>query len=179
MKRLIPVLILLFFFGSCTDDTPKGVIPKEKMIRVLTDIHLIDGYSSAVMPDSAAKVIPVLYQSVYARYQIDSAQFSKSLNYYSDRPEELEKMYDQVSKNLENLQKTEQKRADDLLKMQQQKLQDSLHLDSLKRNLIKPEADSAKPWKDTTAKSLKEVFRRKLRMFNLKRINATRVKKGK
>ncbi|HEY5326215.1 MAG TPA: DUF4296 domain-containing protein, partial [Mucilaginibacter sp.] len=69
-------------------------------------------YSLPQSPDSLYKYGLNRYLSVFKKYHTDSAQFKKSLKYYTTQPDELEAMYDQVLANLK--QKT-----DSLNKLQQ------------------------------------------------------------
>jgi hypothetical protein len=84
------------------------------MISLLTEVHIVDGsmYSLSQNPDSLYKYGLNRYLSVFKKYHTDSAQFKKSLKYYTTQPDELEAMYDQVLANLK--QKT-----DSLNKLQQ------------------------------------------------------------
>jgi hypothetical protein len=133
MKHLIPVFLILFFFLACKERTPKGIIQKDKMVNVIMDIHLVDGYANSMITDSARIKTPALYQSVYKKYQTDSVQVNKSLEYYSKNPAQLTEMYNRVVKKLENLQKAEQKKINDKSKKEQKARQDSLRRDSLKK----------------------------------------------
>ncbi len=126
MKRLIPVLFPLFFFLGCSEKTPEGILSKEKMANVLTDIHLVDGYASTMATDSAQIKTPVLYQSVYKKYQTNAAQFKKSMAYYSNYPEKMQEIYTQVTRTLKKLQKAEQKRLDEKAKKEKKSQQDSI-----------------------------------------------------
>lgn len=132
MKRLIPVLILLFFL-SCSEKVPEGILPKDRMIGLLTDIHLIDGYSMTLMPDSGALKLPVLYRSAFKKYDTDSVQFRKSMEYYAHHPEELDSMYKAVNQKLKRMEEEENKRLDNEMKKREKAVRDSLKQDSIKK----------------------------------------------
>lgn len=101
MKRLKPWVLSVIFFLSCTKTTPENIIPEEKMIRVLTDVHIADGNTPAFSdPDSVKQRMSAYLKAVYQKHKIDSAKFRRSLQYYSRRPELLQEMYGQVEKNL-------------------------------------------------------------------------------
>ena len=126
MKRLIPVLLLSFFFLQCSDGIPEGVLPEEKMVDLLTEIHLVDGYANTLHSDSVLVKTPSLYKSVFKKYQADTAQLKHSLEYYAKKPDQIKEIYAKVTKKLENLQKAEQKRQDDKRKKIEKARQDSI-----------------------------------------------------
>lgn len=69
------------------------------MVSLLTDLHIIDGSMYNVVsqnPDTLYKYGTGKYLALFKRYHVDSAQFRRSLNYYADKPVELEKIYDLV-----------------------------------------------------------------------------------
>lgn len=132
MKHLIPALILLFFI-SCSEKLPKGILAKDKMVNLLTDIHLIDGYGMTMMPDSNAVKIPQLYQSVFKKYDTDSVQFRKSMEYYAQQPVELDSMYNAVTRRLERMEEEENKRLEEEAEKREKAVRDSLRQDSIKK----------------------------------------------
>jgi len=104
-----------FFLSACKGGkASEEVINHNQMISLLTEVHIVDGsmYSLSQNPDSLYKYGLNRYLSVFKKYHTDSAQFKKSLKYYTTQPDELEAMYDQVLANLK--QKT-----DSLNKLQQ------------------------------------------------------------
>ena len=109
MKRLLTLFSGLIFLVSCAGkETPAGLLGREKMIAVLTDVHLVEAHSGTVMDaDSMKQVLADYMNVVYKKHQTDSVQFRKSLKYYSSRPKELNGMYDQVIRNLESQQKSQ------------------------------------------------------------------------
>ncbi|NEU07954.1 DUF4296 domain-containing protein [Flavihumibacter sp. R14] len=108
MKRLIPGFFVLIFVAACArNDVPQGIIESDKMISVLTDVHLVDSYVSSAAYDSTTRPIKMYYKVVYQKYKIDSVTFQKSLRYYSRQPEVLDTMYYQVLKTLERMEQWE------------------------------------------------------------------------
>lgn len=115
MQYLAYVLTGLLFMVSCQDHTvPEGIIEQDKMVKLFTDIHLTDGILSTTASDSLLKQQAAnYYNAVYKKYNTDSGQYKKSLRYYSMRPELLDTMYFQVSKNLQRLNDEMEKKAVD------------------------------------------------------------------
>lgn len=83
MQRLILVLSLLFFLGtSCKKSRPSGILKEEDFINLMTEVHILDGYIVSLPVDSARKVIDPLYLEILSKYDLDTASFSKNLDYY-------------------------------------------------------------------------------------------------
>lgn len=105
MTRLILLFFALTFFTSCDfEGTPEGVLPKDKMISVLTDIQVVDAYVTSLPIDSIKKNKIDFYQSVFKKHQTDSLQFAKSLEYYSRDPEKMRLMYEETQTAIDTLQ---------------------------------------------------------------------------
>lgn len=103
MKRLKPCVLLLIFFFSCTT-TPEGIVPKDQMIGVLTDVHLANSLAAYYGNlDTMRQRTSTYLNAVYKKHEIDSAKFNRSLKYYSENPEVLNDIYDQVDKILEKM----------------------------------------------------------------------------
>ena len=144
MRRLLVLFFLFIFSVGCkTGSTPEGIIPEDKMVNVLTDMHLADGYTSSIIDTT---LVITTYKSLYKTYDIDSASFKKSLEFYAKDPIRLKAMYAQVAEKLGKLEKFEQKKEQIKIKKQQQRdkfVQDSIakrekfKKDSLKRDSIK------------------------------------------
>ena len=96
------------------------------MVQALTDMHIIDGYANTFPTDSAAKKTYALYQSVFKKYNTDSINFKRSIDYYTKKPDQLKQIYVQVTSNIDNLQKAEEKRLEDIRKKEEKARQDSL-----------------------------------------------------
>jgi hypothetical protein len=70
------------------------------MTDLMTEVYVADGYLNTVVIDSARKLMPVLYQNIFDRFGIDSAQFAKNVEYYYGNPIETEKLVGNVRKVL-------------------------------------------------------------------------------
>lgn len=113
MKRFFAIIIASISFYACKPGIPKDVIQRDKMEKVLYDIHAVDGYIGTLSkPDSAKKVASSYYKGVYKKFDIDSATYTKSLNYYFNRPDLLNKMYENIGKQFEAERKRNDKRID-------------------------------------------------------------------
>lgn len=124
MKKFAAVLSFIFILASCQDivDTPKpeDLIPEEKMVEVLTDISLLYGartYNKKLMEEMGIRPYDYLLQ----KHEIDSMQFRRSNNYYSENYKQYQRIYDSVKRRLEIMQvrfdsitETEKRRQDSL-----------------------------------------------------------------
>jgi hypothetical protein len=101
MKRLFAIIISCMLLNACKPGIPKEIIQPAKMEKVLFDIHVVDGYISMLpTQDTAKRVAASLYKGVYKKFDIDSAVYNQSLNYYYKHPDLMKKMYDNLSNEL-------------------------------------------------------------------------------
>jgi len=120
MKRLIPgFFILILMVGCSRKQLPEGIIENNRMISILTDIHLVDSYVSSAAYDTTTQPAKNYYKLIYQKYKIDSINFQKSLRYYARQPELLDTMYYQVLKKLEWMERRENFKEQMKIKEQQ------------------------------------------------------------
>jgi hypothetical protein len=109
MRNFLFLIVLLL--GACSNGnqkTPAGVIPKDQMISVLTDVHLVEAATTfkSMGGESPKDYAGPQYESVFQLHRTNRAQFVKSLKYYTSEPKELEEMYDEVITELSKRQAT-------------------------------------------------------------------------
>lgn len=95
------VALLLLFLSACTSEMPKvpgDVIPPDKMVLVLADIHLADAIAETKAQQGAneQQVSEQLYVSIFKNYDISRQMFDRSLRFYEQSPEWINKMYEDV-----------------------------------------------------------------------------------
>ena len=146
MKRLIWGFIVAALWLGCKSKSPNDIIDKEKMQDILFDIHVVDGYISTIyVQDSARKTGSAYYKGIYKKFDIDSAEYSRSLSYYYQKPDQLLEMYKVISKRLED-QKAKMLKADSLIqkrkfKADSLKIAKKFNADSLAiRKKMKPDS---------------------------------------
>jgi hypothetical protein len=107
MKRFKLFILALFFLSACKDDKlPKGIIEEEKMIDIITELHVIDGYMSVLPYNDSIKIkAKNFYSSVYKNNGVTKYTYEKSLKYYSMDPIKLDSMYSQVLNKLDKKEK--------------------------------------------------------------------------
>ena len=118
MKHLIATVIVLFLF-SCGEKLlkkPEDLIPKDKMINILSDLAILNAAKNSnadILRDH--NIEPTSF--VFEKYEVDSLQFVTSDAYYASLPKEYEAMYTVIEAFLEKEKGriTEEKRISDSL----------------------------------------------------------------
>jgi hypothetical protein len=87
---------------SCTDKDkiPAGVLPKDKMEKVLWDMIQAERYRETFVRDSAKdlkKETFKLYAQVFEIHQISKDEFVKSYKFYMSRPDIARTMFDSLA----------------------------------------------------------------------------------
>lgn len=99
MKKL---LVLSFVFFSCSSpevSIPSTVIPRDSMVAILADIHLIEatiqikglGRFDTLKAEAYGR-----FRYLFEKYHITNSRFKESLEYYRSEPEYFHLMYDDV-----------------------------------------------------------------------------------
>ena len=92
MRNFFYIAVLIFLLTNCTSNTiiskPKNLIPKDKMVDVITDMLLASGGENIKNIQLQRKVN--YFPLVYEKYQIDSTQFKESNFYYVSRIDDYE-----------------------------------------------------------------------------------------
>jgi hypothetical protein len=105
MRKYIILFFLVFpFLFGCSGSGSSGdIIPEDQMVAVLTAVHIADGLliNSSQAPDTLYKYGTARYLAVFAKFHTDSAQFRRSYQYYSTKPDEFTDIYDKVLKSLQ------------------------------------------------------------------------------
>jgi hypothetical protein len=104
MNRLLLVCLsaIVWCVISCTDKDkiPAGVLPKEKMEKVLWDMIQAERYRETFVRDSAKdlkKETFTLYAQVFEIHQISKDEFVKSYKFYMSRPDIARTMFDSLA----------------------------------------------------------------------------------
>jgi hypothetical protein len=91
------IIVLVAFFISCStkERVPAGVLGKEEMVRVLTELYIGEEKINrmSVTRDSSEKVFTLLEGKIQQKTGIPDSVFKRSMNYYFERPLEMELIY--------------------------------------------------------------------------------------
>ena len=149
--RIYNVLFFLIpiFLFSCGTKAPNGILDHQQMTGLLVDLHIVDGslFEVAQDPDSLFKYGVNEYQYVFKQHKTDSTQFEKSFKYYTNKPDQLFEIYEEVTKVIKAKSDSAIKirtKIDSLERIKQNKINERLAkraADSIAR-LNKAKADS-------------------------------------
>ena len=117
-KHIFLFFLALIYLTACHNDTPKGIIERDRMVKLMIDVHIVDGTIYNInepTADSLYKYGSDRYNKLFKSYQTDSAQFKKSFKYYSQQPQLMSEMYVDIMASL-------QAKSDSLAKIQAAKL---------------------------------------------------------
>ena len=94
MKNIYFLSLLILF--SCQEKKDnKNIIPKGKFTSILEEIHL----KESEFPSN--RINNTNYQEILYNHNVSKTDFENTLQYYSERPDLLEKMYEEMLINLE------------------------------------------------------------------------------
>lgn len=113
-------LLLLCLFTSCNKSIPDDVIPLDKMIPIIEDVHIADAVLINNNVYAGKQEALSYYKYIYKKHQITQAKFEKSMEYYAQNPKKLRKSYSKILKRLET--------RDSLLKAEEEARTDTLQL---------------------------------------------------
>ncbi len=79
---------------SCQDQKEgENIIPKEQFTNILEEIHLKESESQL------NRINNTDYQEILSEYNVSKTDFENTLQYYSERPDLLEKIYEDIELN--------------------------------------------------------------------------------
>jgi hypothetical protein len=118
MKRYIILFsVIVFFISACSHskdkpvsmDKPEGLIPQEKMIQILTDIHIAEALIVQVQGrgQDVNSATGHYYTTILKKHQITRTNFSQSIEYYSYNTKQISEIYTEVITNLSKIQAEE------------------------------------------------------------------------
>lgn len=108
MRIYLAVMIALAMLACSAPDKP--VIDNAHMVRVLTDVRMLEGYYSARYErvDSSGGKMDAWYNELFTKHGITKEQFTQSYAWYNMHPEQLRVIEEKVLDTL-NFLLTQQK----------------------------------------------------------------------
>ena len=109
MRKLLLAACVIILWSSCGSGNVQSASPaiqEDTLVRLLVELHLADSVmaSSEAMDIAARGADTAVENTVLARHGIDRKVFEETMKYYSDRPEEMVKLYDQGIEDLSSSQ---------------------------------------------------------------------------
>lgn len=94
-KCVCIVFLGLIFSCQQAEQKPKDVLTPEQMIGILAEVYITEQkiVNLALSPDSALLVFDQMQGKVFEVTGIPDTVFKKSIDYYMERPKELEQIY--------------------------------------------------------------------------------------
>ena len=106
-KNIFSALLALWALTACVDKSvqvPEGYIPKEKMVDIMVDIHLVEGARSGTLLLGDTNKLPDYYARIYEKYGLTEAEFKTNFDWYTQHPQELKAVYEEVIVELSKLE---------------------------------------------------------------------------
>ncbi len=104
IKKIRLVLIILAL-SACQSDSNNLPIPKDKLLPVLIDIHLVEAVvdnDSQVMKDS---LTALYYPQIFEKHGVTSKDFDSTVKYMNERPKLMHDIYEDVMKQIQKTTK--------------------------------------------------------------------------
>ena len=102
------IFLTFFIMVSCQNNTEQGVIPKDKMVDMLIDMHI---YEEAIneLPyekDTLKSLFKMKELEIFESYSVTEEMYRKSYSHYFFNPKELDNIYQVVIDSLSVYQQT-------------------------------------------------------------------------
>jgi len=101
--RIVAGLLAMLLVAGCSDkdNVPSGIIPREKMEKILWDMVQADQYSSLYLVKDSARInvkteTQKLYEEVFRLHKISREEFRKSFQYYQEHPDLTRSVFDSL-----------------------------------------------------------------------------------
>jgi hypothetical protein len=108
VKNFLFCLFLLAVLGCSEKVSKKDVLSEKQMTAILIDIHIAEAKVHQVnvgSRDSTAAIYLALEDKILKKNNVSKKEYTKSFNYYNDRPDLMEKIYTAVIDSLNVRQK--------------------------------------------------------------------------
>jgi len=110
---LMIVMAGLIFNACKQDERPKGVLPPAEISKLMVEFYLAESRMNAqgMGRDSAIDYFFPFEEKILKSYGIPDSTLRATYQYYIDRPEEFEKIYDSVIDSLSLREQMERTKA--------------------------------------------------------------------
>ncbi|PKK34666.1 hypothetical protein BWI96_21260 [Siphonobacter sp. SORGH_AS_0500] len=112
-RLLLPLLALLMACSNAPSP-PENLIPQDKMVQILKDVHLAEQRIIRLRlgsQDSSMVAFQVLEKDILEKYQADTGTYRASYRYYIAQPDKFKDIYKAVVDSLTVLEEREKKMA--------------------------------------------------------------------
>ena len=98
------IITILSLFVIVLNACNNNVLSKGKMIKLLTEIHTLEGAFEASNTTYSHEDKEQYFNALFEKHKTSSACFDSSLVWYTAKPNEFEKIFDAVAENLKKLE---------------------------------------------------------------------------
>ena len=108
MKKAAAVVFLIFFFACSAEmqQKPEDIWSEEKFVNAMVEIQMTEAYIRLGFNRSQVSYRhqDSLYNSVFRELGVEAEEFKRNLDYYSQEPKQMEKIYTKVIERLSEKQ---------------------------------------------------------------------------
>jgi hypothetical protein len=99
---LLVVLSLSSCYESPEQPLGEGLIEEEKLVALMADIHLAEGYLAdvAIMAEKDS-LAAIYYGTIFEKHKVDSVIFDRTLENYMQNPTALAQLYEKILERLQ------------------------------------------------------------------------------
>ena len=110
MYKLLNFILLVLALSSCKSDkqVPDNILPKDKMVLLIRDLHLVEAYINAnfTYSDSSKFLFKNLEDSIFKAHQTSPVAFDSSMAYYQRNIKDMDEIYAVVVDSLSLMEGT-------------------------------------------------------------------------
>lgn len=147
MQKLFKLFILAISWAqlsSCAGEpkevvVPADVLPKEKMVNVMIDMHLLEAALNLNYMTEAQLKESGKYEQVFSDHNVTEAAYNNSLKFYTDHPKLMLVIYEEL---LEELSRRQAELSEHQVSADEEELETSTSVDSLRAKTIFPKQRS-------------------------------------
>lgn len=97
MRFLFLATVCYFSFLVSCKEAEKPHLSREKMLGIVTDLHLAEVYSTMKNEDKSANKnmdsLAYYYKSILSHHKVTMEELKSSIKWYSENPKELDSVY--------------------------------------------------------------------------------------
>jgi hypothetical protein len=116
--------MLLLSLSACKQNLPPDIWKKEKMIEFLVDAQLLEAkVSTKELPKQQSdSLYACYYEELFTYHNTTQEIWKKNIEYYRDKPEEMDDIYKEIIARLTLLESTEVNERSSLDTLRQRRL---------------------------------------------------------
>ena len=104
MRSYLILWLLISSVTACKPEEKPLPISEEKLIVVLTDVHLAEAGLQNLRGDTRDSIANLYYEQIYAIHGIEKGSFDETMAMLREDPVRLERIYRQVMERLQKQQ---------------------------------------------------------------------------